>query len=762
MSQPAHLREEVQPRIPPVAPRLVAIMTWMLRRAPVPERRQAAKSRRSRIERLERRTLLEGATRFAVIGDYGDDDNQELAVSNLVKSWSPEFIVTTGDNNYPDGEAATIDDNIGQYYHEFIGNYQGSYGPGSAINRFFPAIGNHDWETRINGLPQPYLDYFTLPGNELYYEFTWGPVQFFIIDAYANTPDGATAGSVQGQWLQAQLASSTAPWKVVVMHNAPYSSGRVHGNEPRMQWPYAAWGADAVLAGHEHTYERLHVDGITYFVNGLGGRSRYAFETIVPQSRARYNSEYGAMLAEADAQSLTFSFYSVNAGGELVDSYRLQHFDSQVTSLVPEGDSWKFLDNGSNQGTAWRTPGFNDSGWASGPAELGYGQGDEATVVSFGGNSSNRHETTYFRRAFHVADPQQFNELALQIVRDDGAVVYLNGHEVLRHSLPAGAVAFDTLANFAADLGEDDAWLQVYVDPGLLVPGTNVLAVEIHQQAVNSSDLSFNLQLDGLSGQPATIAGRRIYYNNSAFDGNNAAANAADDGAIATDKSALLPGGTATFANYTSFSKGITGLMVDVMGLAGVPTAADFAFKTGNNNAVGSWTTLATAPTITVRPGAGTGGSDRVSLTWPDGTITKRWLQVTMLPTANTGLPSADVFYFGNAVGESGDTTTNAAVNATDEIGARANPRSALVNPAPVDFRWDYNRDKAVNSTDQLIARTNTTTLANRLVLIAPPAGGGGGGGAGGAADLADAAALADPADSWLDALASARTRRRR
>jgi hypothetical protein len=134
-----------------------------------------------------------------------------------------------------------------------------------------------------------------------------------------------------------------------------------------------------------------------------------------------------------------------------------------------------------------------------------------------------------------------------------------------------------------------------------------------------------------------------------------------------------------------------------------------------------------------------------------------------MLPTANTGLASADVFYFGNAVGESGDTTTNAAVNATDEIGARANPRSALVNPAPVDFRWDYNRDKAVNSTDQLIARTNTTTLANRLVLIAPPAGGGGGAAAAGsAADLADAAALGGGADELLDALASARTRRRR
>jgi hypothetical protein len=226
----------------------------------------------------------------------------------------------------------------------------------------------------------------------------------------------------------------------------------------------------------------------------------------------------------------------------------------------------------------------------------------------------------------------------------------------------------------------------------------------------------------------AQVVGRRVFYNSSAWDGNSTLANPADDGAIATDKSALLPGGTATLANYTSFSKGITGVMIDVVDLQGTPTLADFAFRVGNNNNVGSWTAPAAAATLSIRPGAGSGGSDRLTLTWPDGSITKRWLQVTMLETAATGLIAPDVFYFGNAVGESGDTTTNAAVNATDEIGARANPRSALVNPAPIDFRWDYNRDKAVNSTDQLIARTNTTTLANRLTLIAPPAAGGGGG----------------------------------
>lgn len=104
--------------------------------------------------------------RFGVIGDYGVDNAKEAAVAAVVADWDPDFVITTGDNNYPDGEAATIDQNIGQYYSQFIGNYQGSYGQGSPSNRFWPSLGNHDWHT-INcnpgGCSGAYFDYFTLP-----------------------------------------------------------------------------------------------------------------------------------------------------------------------------------------------------------------------------------------------------------------------------------------------------------------------------------------------------------------------------------------------------------------------------------------------------------------------------------------------------------------------------------------------------------------------------------------------------------------------
>ncbi|UCD99858.1 MAG: metallophosphoesterase, partial [Chloroflexota bacterium] len=103
--------------------------------------------------------------RFAVIGDYGSGDRMEGDVAALVRSWQPDLVITTGDNNYPDGTAETIDENIGQFYHQFIFPYLGSYGEGAKENRFFPSLGNHDWHAAA---AQPYLDYFNLPGNERY------------------------------------------------------------------------------------------------------------------------------------------------------------------------------------------------------------------------------------------------------------------------------------------------------------------------------------------------------------------------------------------------------------------------------------------------------------------------------------------------------------------------------------------------------------------------------------------------------------------
>jgi len=218
----------------------------------------------------------------------------------------------------------------------------------------------------------------------------------------------------------------------------------------------------------------------------------------------------------------------------------------------------------------------------------------------------------------------------------------------------------------------------------------------------------------------AGVNGRYVFYNNSAFDGHRAAADAQDDQAIA-DKAALLPGEVATFANYTSYSAGINGIMVDICGLAeGAVLDDDFTFRTGNSKQPGAWAAAPGPSQITVRPGSGAGGSDRVTITWPDNAISNTWLQVTVLDTPDTGLSAADVFYFGNAIGDTGNSPTDARVNASDMLLARNNPRSFL-NPASIDLACDFNRDARVNATDMLIARNNQTHFLNALELIDVP-----------------------------------------
>ena len=267
------------------------------------------------------------AQRFVAIGDYGVNDQNELAVSDLVKSLNPEFIITTGDNNYPIGAASTIDQNVGKYYREFIYPYVGNYGQGATENRFYPVVGNHDNETN-NG--QPFRDYFTLPGNERYYDFVKGDVHFFGLNTDAREPDGNKEGSIQAQWLETQLANSTSKWKIVYMHVAPYCSGG-HGSSDTVQWPFKEWGADVVIAGHNHLYERLIVDDLPYFVVGTGGRRLSSYQFQLLESKAIYKG-FGALYVEASPTQLLFEFLDTNS--VIIDSYTIPDEDNSNANTV--------------------------------------------------------------------------------------------------------------------------------------------------------------------------------------------------------------------------------------------------------------------------------------------------------------------------------------------------------------------------------------------------------------------------------------------
>lgn len=200
----------------------------------------------------------------------------------------------------------------------------------------------------------------------------------------------------------------------------------------------------------------------------------------------------------------------------------------------------------------------------------------------------------------------------------------------------------------------------------------------------------------------ATVVARSLFYNNSRFDGYTPGVSSLDASAIAADKMALLPGQAAKYAHYTNSLAGINGIMVDIAGLSGTPTVTDFLFHVGNNNALGSWVEAPRPSGFSVQAGAGIGGSTRVTIVWPDGLIRNQWLQVNVRVTGNTGLGRPDVFYFGSAVGETGNSPLLAQTNVTDQLAVRANALSTGAACADrlrirSESRWAGERDRRAN-----------------------------------------------------------------
>ncbi|HRH38819.1 MAG TPA: hypothetical protein PK760_10765, partial [Flavobacteriales bacterium] len=172
--------------------------------------------------------------------------------------------------------------------------------------------------------------------------------------------------------------------------------------------------------------------------------------------------------------------------------------------LVQFNSGWKYLDNGSNQGTAWRASSFPaESSWVTDFGEFGYGDGDERTVVSYGPNASAKYITTYFRKSFSLANAAAFSSYQLQFRRDDGLVVYVNGVEVTRSNMPTGTIGYTTLASTNISGTGGSAVNTVSISSSFFQTGVNVIAVEVHQAAANSGDVTFDLKLVGVDAGPS-------------------------------------------------------------------------------------------------------------------------------------------------------------------------------------------------------------------------------------------------------------------
>jgi hypothetical protein len=234
--------------------------------------------------------------------------------------------------------------------------------------------------------------------------------------------------------------------------------------------------------------------------------------------------------------------------------------------FVAKGSVWKYLDNGSNQGTAWRSRTFNDTTWPSGPAPLGYSDANgqwPATTNSYGPDPNNKYITTYYRRSFTLTDPTLATNLVVSVQRDDGVIVYLNGTGIFTNNLPP-SVPIGYLTNALSAVGgvDETTFYAQAVSPALLVSGTNVLAAEIHQSGGTSSDIIFDLELAG-----ALIPPNQSPVINAGTDQTiTLPAGATLSGSVTDDALPLAPGlltwgwakfsgpGTVTFGNLSALN----------------------------------------------------------------------------------------------------------------------------------------------------------------------------------------------------------------
>lgn len=233
---------------------------------------------------------------IAVVGDFGSGHAAERRVSKMVASLNPSFVVTAGDNNYT---KKSYDKMVKSYYPQ----------------KLVPATGNHDYLVGID----KFDNFFNIDSQSRTYAYRADSgAEFFILDSTAGL-DSKTIREHQRDWLTQALAASTAKFKIVVLHHPPYSSAK-HGSTKVYQWPYAQMGADLVISGHDHTYERIERWSGIYVVDGTGGASLYKCKPhLVYGSQGCDDKHYGALFLYINDYQLRGVFR--NTAGVALDTF---------------------------------------------------------------------------------------------------------------------------------------------------------------------------------------------------------------------------------------------------------------------------------------------------------------------------------------------------------------------------------------------------------------------------------------------------------
>lgn len=259
-------------------------------------------------------------------------------------------------------------------------------------------------------------------------------------------------------------------------------------------------------------FDVLRDDGVVVYINGVE-----AFRSNMPSGIIGFDTTAASTVGGVDETT----YYRFTVDNNLLPGLNTiavelhqadstssdLSFDMEVTGKLPpmttssfpirRGDEWNYLDNGADlTATAWKSLNYNDTSWAYGPSALGYNNSNVNTTVSFGPDVTNKYITTYFRKRFDIANITAVSDsLILNLRRDDGAVVYVNGVEVIRSNMPAGPINFKTESSTIVSGADEDLFYSTTVSKNIFTQGTNIIAVELHQRDSSSSDLSFDFEI---------------------------------------------------------------------------------------------------------------------------------------------------------------------------------------------------------------------------------------------------------------------------
>lgn len=481
--------------------------------------------------------------RFWVVGDSGTGDSAARNVRDSYYRFSGEvrtdFWLMLGDNAYPNGSDA--------YYQTAV--FQNMYESLLRTSPLWPCLGNHDIMSSDSPTQAgPYFTAFSLPrsaeaggaasGTEAYYSFDFANVHVLVLDS----ADSNTAlGGPMYQFAEADLQANTKAWTIAMFHQPPYSKGShdsdVDSDMIVMRTNFLPLlegrGVDLVLCGHSHSYERsallrghygssstlvpsMVVNGGDGQINGDGAYIKPGTGPVADSGTVYMvigcsgkvgttPTGHPAMIAQAatfgslviDVQGFQLDARFLDLNGAILDSCTIVKGGAvpvPIThELFPQKSVWRYLDTGTDLGQQWRALEFDDAAWKLGSGTLGYGSGIVDTPISFGPSAGNKFITTYFRRSFSIADPDAVTALRLFADFDDGFVAYVNGKEVARRNMPSGPVQYSTLGNYGD--GGFYRWVDLGPLRGVLRPGENTLAIEVHQVSASSGDLVWDAGL---------------------------------------------------------------------------------------------------------------------------------------------------------------------------------------------------------------------------------------------------------------------------